>query len=420
MDLFEHRLLALEAGGTSLGPESYAGLDAVRSNGGAWFLRQVGDARLVGRGGGAFPAWLKWQGVLKQPGPRHVLVNGEEGEPAAWKDRYLLRRHPHLVLEGAAAAALAVEADKIWLYVSDETTAGVMREAAAIGAERLAGVAVEVVVVPHTYVAGDETAAVRFVSGAKALPHVKPPRPSRQGVGGQPTLVSNVETFAQAALIARRGAGYYAAVGTQASPGTFLATVSGSVPAPRLFEVPFGTPLAQIVQAAGADPKAVHGVLLGGYFSGFLPASLLSTPAANEELKPLGFGLGNGAIVVVGQDRCPVTVVADLFAFFAAESAGQCGPCVRGTQELREIGGDLKSGTATQAHLARLEHLGAMLMGRGACSLLDAAAMTATRALQHFAPVLAAHAGQPCADCAGMPLDAKGGYAVRDLESLLQ
>jgi NADH:ubiquinone oxidoreductase subunit F (NADH-binding) len=276
------------------------------------------------------------------------------------------------------------------------------------------GLDIAVVTVAHSYVAGEETAAVRFLSGGPALPTSKPPRPFESGVHGRPTLVNNVETLAHAAWLARFGAQEYRSVGTDASPGTFLACVSGAVAAPLLIEAPFGTPLSDIVEAAHPTEE-LHGVLLGGYFSGFLPADLMNTPASNDALSPYRCGLGNGAIVAVGVSTCPVRVVGDLLAFFADQSAGQCGPCVRGTAAMRDILVALRNGEASADDLARLAHYGETLQRRGACQLLDGAALTALRAVNLFAPALEAHLLHPCGTCRSAPEpDATGRYAVGD------
>ncbi len=416
---FERRLLRLETGGVAPSDSAYSGLVRAQSLGREWLLDEIEAASLRGKGGAGFPTALKWRGVARGGAPRHVVVNGDEGELVSWKDRYLLRRHPHLVLEGAALAAFAVDAASVHIYVSDSTTASVVATALKSAGPKLEPFSFRVVEVPHTYVAGEETSVVNFLNGRPALPSAKPPRPHQSGVSGQPTLVNNVETFAHAAYIARHGAGDFRAAGVADCPGTFLACVSGAVPAPVLLEVAYGTPLSAVIEAAGARRSQTSALLLGGYFSGLLPGSMIDTPALDGELRRHGFGLGNGNIVVLGGDVCPIGVTADLFAFFAKHSAGQCGPCVRGTQELLAIGAALRAGTATHTHLQRLNHLGEVLKGRGACSLLDAAALTAVRTLQYFNEALASHVGQSCSHCRARAPAADGGFAIEDLDRLM-
>jgi NADH:ubiquinone oxidoreductase subunit F (NADH-binding) len=348
-----------------------------------------------------------------------VLANGEEGEPAGWKDRFLMRRHPHLIVEGVAVAAFAVGAEHAWVYLADSVSAAAITNAVDAAADLLAGLTVQVVQVDHTYVAGEETAAIRFIDGGPALPTAKPPRPFEAGIQGAPTLVDNVETLAHAAWIAANGARRFRETGTPEFPGTFLACVSGDVASPVLTEVPFGVTLQDIIDAA-CPVEPIAGALLGGYFSGYLPGTLLGTPADDESLRPLGFGLGNGAVVAIGESRCPVQVMGDLAAFFAASSAGQCGPCAKGTAAMGDVLASLRTGHAAADALERLARYGQTLRGRGACQLLDAAALVASRGLLHFSEVLEAHSTNGCATCreAGEP-DPTGGFAI-DIEEVMK
>lgn len=419
MSIETKRLLDPALGGTSVPADGYSGLEQLRALGSDWYLGQLAASGLRGRGGGAFPASMKWNAVARQPGPRHVVINGEEGEPASWKDRWLLRHRPHLVLEGALCAAQSVGAETVWFYVSDAPTAALLEKLVTDSASGFPGVVIRVILVPGTYVAGDESSAVSFISGGKALPFMKPPRPSDKGVNGQPTLVNNVETFANAALVARHGAEWFREEGTEASPGTFLACIGGDVAEPKLLEVSYGTPFPDILRHAGVDRSSIHGVLMGGYFSGFMPEALLDQPICDEALKPLGFAVGNGTFSIVAKTRCAVSVIADLLAFFSRESAGQCGVCVNGTQDMLKAAVALREGKGSQENIERLAHLGRVLMRRGACSMLDAAAMVAARAIEHFLPELEAHVGKACPKCAERPLDFAGGYAIGNVEQLL-
>ncbi|HET6241781.1 MAG TPA: NADH-ubiquinone oxidoreductase-F iron-sulfur binding region domain-containing protein [Arthrobacter sp.] len=378
-----------------------------------WVLQEVGAAGLRGCGGAGFPASRKWRAVAEAPGRKFVLANGEEGEPPSWKDRALMREGPERVLEGVAVAMLAVGAEKGYVYLSDELAASALHSARD-QYEILDQFRIEIVTVKHTYVAGEETAAVRFINGGPALPMTKPPRPFEAGIGGRPTLVNNVETLAHAAWIMTHGSPAFRSIGTPESPGSFLACVSGAVMQPLLLEVPYGTKLSEVVSAA-CPTEELWGVLLGGYFSGFFPASLLDTPATHDDLRQHACGLGNGAIVAVGRSTCPVKVIGDLLAFFAAESAQQCGVCVKGTAAMRDILAGLRTGMMTANDLERLASYGESLRGRGACQLLDGAAMTAARAITFFGPVLTAHLTDACAACRKALPDPTGGYAITDL-----
>jgi NADH:ubiquinone oxidoreductase subunit F (NADH-binding) len=359
--------------------------------------------------------------VAEASGPRYVVANGEEGEPGSWKDRYLMRRHPHLVIEGAAVAAVAVGAEETWIYLSDPVAAEVIDAALVAAGEALADApSIRVAKVPHRYVAGEESAAVRFLSGGPALPTAKPPRPFERGVRDRPTLVNNVETLAHGAWILAHGAEEFRHLGTDSSPGTFLACVTGEVENPMLIEAPLGVPLRSLVAEAHPLGEPRH-VLFGGYFSGILSADHLDVPVDFDNLHALGVGLGNGTFTVLCE-ACPVRVLGDLLAFFAAESSGQCLACAKGTVAMRDAISRFRDASAGEDDVAALARYGSSLRGRGACHLLDAAAMTATRSVEQFAGLLRQHMEQLCGKCAQSPRpDPSGGFALGtgSLERLL-
>ena len=372
---------------------------------GADLLGAVERAGLRGRGGAAFPTARKLRAVAAGPAPRYVVANGEEGEPASAKDRWLLRHRPRLVLDGLLRAAEAVGAAGAYVYVSDPAAA----ESVERALRDLDGVPVPVTLreVSPAYVAGEETAVVRAIDGGPAKPLDKPPRPYEQGVGGRPTAVCNVETLAHIALVA---AGHPA--------DTFLLTVSGSVPRPGLYEVPYGITLGAALDAlTGARPDA-RGYLMGGFFAGLAGPAVRDVPLDPDALRAHGSGLGCGAIVVLGDADCPVAAAADVMAYFAAENAGQCGSCIRGTAAMSDVLTGLSRGTATADRLARLEKWSTSLPGRGACGTLDGAAALAATLLGGFPADVEAHLGAPCPRCAAFPVpDGRTRFAVPD-ESL--
>src|SRR6266700_900715 len=237
-------------------------------------LGAIEQSGLRGRGGAAFPFAIKARSVrqMAERGPTPIVVaNGEEGEPASVKDRWLLRNRPHLVLDGLLLAAAVVGADRAYVYVSDpaaaRSVAGALHQAELAGRVALP---VEITVVEPAYVAGEETAAVRAINGGPAKPTDKPPRPFEAGVSDCPTLVSNVETLANLPFLYRHGADVYREAGTAASPGTFLATVSGGGRAAVLYELPHGIAFRELLVLHGVASRAVQGVRMGGYFSGLL------------------------------------------------------------------------------------------------------------------------------------------------------
>jgi NADH:ubiquinone oxidoreductase subunit F (NADH-binding) len=354
----------------------------------------IAAAGLRGRGGAAFPLAVKLDSVRGRRAQPVVIANGEEGEPASAKDRWLLRIRPHLVLDGLRRVAQAVGARRAIVYTSDPgATASVAAAIEELG-ERADGI--EQVMVRPAYVAGEETSAVRAVNGGPALPLDKPPRPFEAGVDGGPTLVSNVETLANVPWIARYGAEAFRAVGSEGSPGTFLMTLSGACHRPGLYELPLGVPLGHAIDACGGTAGPPRGVLVGGFFAGVLGVRALDVPLDYDALRGLDSGLGCGAITVIGADDCPVAVAAEVAAYLARESAQQCGPCIRGTAEMSGVLSDLCRGVATREQVERLQAWSTSLSGRGACGLLDGAARVAGSLIREFPDEVDAHIGTNC------------------------
>jgi NADH:ubiquinone oxidoreductase subunit F (NADH-binding) len=244
-------------------------------------LREVDAGGLLGRGGAAFPLAVKLRAVRdngRAAGGAVVVANGEEGEPASIKDRWLLRNRPHLVLDGLRLAAAIVAADRAHVYVSDAESARSIEAALGeLDADALGGVAVSVRTVEPGYVAGEETAAVRALNGGPAKPTDKPPRPFEEGVAGRPTLVSNVETLANLPFLQRHGSAAFRSQGSPLSPGTFLATITGAGRPPTLYELPHGLAFTELLALHGVSPDEVRGALMGGYFAGLLNRRVLET-----------------------------------------------------------------------------------------------------------------------------------------------
>ncbi|KWX68680.1 NADH-ubiquinone oxidoreductase-F iron-sulfur binding region domain-containing protein [Mycobacterium sp. NAZ190054] len=367
-------------------------------------LDEIGRAGVQGRGGAAFPMAVKLATVRRASarGLDTVLVaNGEEGEPASVKDRWLLRNRPHLMLDGLRLAARIVGARHAHVYVSDPRSAAAVRSALEeVTPEVLDGVTVSVHVVEPSYVAGEETAAVRAINGGPAKPTDKPPRPFEEGVGGLPTAVCNVETLANLPFVQRHGATEYRGLGTAGSPGTFLATLTGGGRAPGLYELPFGVSAAEVLALHGIPTERVRGALMGGYFAGLLDRRVLDGALDHESLRTLGSGLGCGAVSVI-TDECPVAVGAAVLSYYDRENAGQCGGCFNGTAAMAAAAGALRDGTADTDDLARLQRWSQVLRGRGACATLDAACNIAASMLAMFADDVARHRDGDCQTCCG-------------------
>ncbi|HVW44316.1 MAG TPA: NADH-ubiquinone oxidoreductase-F iron-sulfur binding region domain-containing protein [Amycolatopsis sp.] len=362
-------------------------VEYVRADGpsGRKLIDAVEAAELRGRGGAGFPMAVKMRSVAGREGPRTVVANGDEGEPLAVKDRYLLRIRPHLVLDGLLRVAEAVSADRAVVYLSDTIAADSVSKAL----RELGGTAVpvDVVRVPRTYVGGEESAVVRAIDGGPPLPTDKPPRPFESGVGGTPTLVANVETLARIPGIAAGRASQ-----------TVLLTLTGAVTRPGLYEVPLGAPLRDLVQPAGKP----RGFLMGGFFAGLLGPRALDIPFGFTELGAEGSGLGCGAVSVLGPHDCPVAAAADVLAYFDRENARQCGPCIRGTAAMAEALRELAGGGASDARLEKLEGWSRSLRGRGACATLDGACNVVASLLREFPSLVAEHRAAPCPRCAAL------------------
>ncbi|MDI2132442.1 NADH-ubiquinone oxidoreductase-F iron-sulfur binding region domain-containing protein [Yinghuangia seranimata] len=376
-----------ESGGYPRLPSPQAIRDAVRTAG------------LRGAGGAGFPTAVKLDAVAAAAGPRVAVANGEEGEPASAKDRWLMRNRPHLVIDGLRHAAHAVGSETTHLYVSDPAAAEALRNALAeLRADPAtaqvygAGFSPTVVEVEPAYVAGEETAVVRAIGGDVAKPLPKPPRPYEKGVGGRPTLVSNVESLARVALAAR------AAPGT-AGDGTVLLTVVDGARA-WITEASSSAALRAVVERLRGGADGLAAVLLGGFAGGIWRPDMLDTTVSHDGMRARGALLGCGAVVLVGADDCPVGAAADAASYLAASSAGQCGACVRGTEISAAQLVAIARGAGTPEHLAVLRRRTAALPGRGNCALPDALAALLRTLVDNFADEIQAHMAAPCPVCA--------------------
>ncbi|MET7768452.1 NADH-ubiquinone oxidoreductase-F iron-sulfur binding region domain-containing protein [Nocardia sp. NPDC005366] len=365
-------------------------------------LAEIERGGLLGRGGAGFPLAVKLRTVraAKTRGrDTAVVANGEEGEPSSIKDKWLLRHRPHLILDGLRLAAAVVGAERAYVYLSDREAAERVEQALAeLGDTGLGDLVVRVVSVDPAYVAGEETAAIRAIDGGPALPRDKPPRPFEHGVGGDPTVVSNVETLSNLPYIQHHGAAAFRSEGTAASPGTFLATLTVAGRAPALYELPHGVALTDLLAWHGVSPDDVRGALMGGYFAGMLNRDVLGATLDHGALRALGSGLGCGAISLVTTE-CPVAMAASVMSYFDRENAGQCGSCFNGTAAMAAVLTALRDGRADAEDLARLERWSVVLRGRGACGTIDGATNTAAGLLARFPAEVGDHLGNRCPTC---------------------
>jgi NADH:ubiquinone oxidoreductase subunit F (NADH-binding) len=360
----------------------------------AELIATVEQSGLTGRGGAGFPTGRKMASVT---GAKPVVVgNGAEGEPLSRKDATLLTRAPHLVLDGLDAAAAAIGADKVYLYVHPDATPSV---AEALGERRAAGLdahRVTVVTAPDRFVAGEESAALRHIEGGPALPRDRTVVSSVSGVRGRPTLVNNVETLAHLALIARYGADWFRSVGDAHEPGTMLVTLSGSLEQ-GIVEIPTGAPLDDLLRSAGADPGTLRAVLIGGYHGTWLgPDEFGVARLSRSALTPLGASPGAGIVHALERTECGLSRTAEIAGYLADQSARQCGPCLNGLPRLASLLDELAFGRASDDLVQEIRRMVRMVDGRGSCRHPDGTARMVRSALHTFADEVDLHCRRRC------------------------
>lgn len=351
---------------------------------------------LRGRGGASFPTLTKIDAVLNsslKTGARVTLVaNGAEGEPLSFKDRYLMRYRPYTILDGCLIAAAATGATEIVLYVADAPSRAAMAQAAeTLRTAHPDLPAMRIFTAQETYVAGEESAAVRAVNVGVARPTDKPPRPYQSGVGGAPTLVSNVESLAWLA---------HAALGDRAGTSErFLATVSGDGVAPRLYELPLGITLGDVQDVVVGPSGQPHTALMGGYFGGIIPMER-TLAMTYDALRGAGSSLGCGAIYILDPMTCPIKVAADVAAYFAEHNARQCLSCIYSSDTVAATLSQLSSpGVAAADVLEKLTRWGNTLPGTGACAVPDGVAVLLRTLVRHFSEDITRHIESGCSQC---------------------
>jgi NADH-quinone oxidoreductase subunit F len=360
----------------------------------------VKNAGLQGRGGAGFGTGLKWS--FMPPGtekPKYLVCNADESEPGSFKDRLLMERGPHQLLEGLLIGAFAIGAEKTFVYIRGEyvRAASVLQQAideayaaGHLGANAIGSGFRHDVVLQRgagAYICGEETGLLESLEGKKGQPRKKPPFPAQYGAFGMPTTVNNVETFSHVPHIVRRGAEWFRGIGSEKSPGTTLFGVSGHVVRPGLYELPLGTPLSEIVfeHARGVQGgKRVKGVIPGGMSMPILPADQLDVRMANEFLRERKTMLGTGGIMVMDEDTCMVRAGCIITWFFRDESCGQCTQCREGTGWLHKIFQRIERGEGREDDLSVLEDVAAKMEGQTICAFSDAAAWPVQGLLRHF------------------------------------
>ena len=354
----------------------------------AALLAEIEASGLTGRGGAAFPTAMKLAAVARFASAV-VVANGTEGEPASWKDKVLLDSNPHLAIDGAVVAARIVGARRVTFAVGRANRAVLKRLQRAL-AERSDGLDVVVETVPDRFVAGEESALLNRLNGGLAKPTMR--KPYEHGV-----LVQNVETLANLGLIARYGAAWFRQRGTADEPGTVLVTVHGAVRNPGVLEVDLGMPIREMLQRFGGLTAFPHAVLVGGYFGTWVRAhDVLDLPLTNTALARVGASLGARTLVVLPQGACGLAESARVARYLAAESAGQCGPCVFGLPAMADA--------LEMLDLDRLRRLAPQVSGRGACAHPTGATRFVASAVDVFSDEIERHRAGRCSGAAHPPV----------------
>jgi NADH:ubiquinone oxidoreductase subunit F (NADH-binding) len=363
------------------------------------FVSVLEASGLPGRGGGGFPAAIKLAVAHGAGGRGVVVVNGMEGEPASDKDKLLLIRSPHLVLDGAQLMAAAAGARQVTVCVPegrDHVAAAVATAMAERANTEHAPTPETLVRPPDRFVAGEESALAAWLESGASLPAFRPDKGMALRIGRQAALVHNAETLAHVAMIARSGPDAFRAHGLVEDPGTCLVTISGAVENPGVVEVDRGTPLIDIARRA-TPRQTPQALLVGGYGGAWVAPEHFATPYASLSLRAVGSSAGVGVVVVLGPDACGLAESARIAHYLAGQSAGQCGPCVYGLPAIADDLARLAWGRVDVALTARLDRRLQEVDGRGACRHPDGAVQLVRSALSVFAADVRVHAdGAPC------------------------
>ena len=355
---------------------------------------------LRGRGGAGFPTGLKWGTVAKSPGvKKYIICNADEGDPGAFMDRSVLESDPHCILEGMAIAAYAVGADQGFIYVRAEYPLAISRLHNAIRQAKRVGLlgsgifespfnfTIDIRIGAGAFVCGEETALMASVEGKRGTPRPRPPFPAERGLWDCPTLINNVETFANIAPILRRGADWFAGIGTEKSKGTKVFALAGKIQNTGLIEVPMGTPLSTIVEHMGGgapDGGRIKAVQTGGPSGGCIPRQHLDTPVDYESLTKLGSIMGSGGMIVMDETTRMVDVARFFMEFCMDESCGKCIPCRAGTVQMHHLLEKILARQATARDLAKLEELCDMVKNTSLCGLGQTAPNPVLSTLRFF------------------------------------
>jgi NADH-quinone oxidoreductase subunit F len=374
-------------------------------------IEEIKASGLRGRGGAGFPTGMKWSFVPKDsPKPKYMVCNADESEPGTFKDRLLIEKDPHAIIEGTLIAAYAIQSHTAFIYIRGELAFGAsvlecaVDEATQSGyiGRNVLGSGYDVDVIVHrgagAYICGEETALLSSLEGGRGWPKLKPPFPATHGLFGCPTVVNNVETLAALPWILEHGAAAYAAMGTEKSKGTKLFSVSGHISKPGVYEVEMGYPFVKFLdEDCGGVPngRKLKGVIPGGGSMPVLRADELEKVNLDyESVQAAGSLLGSGGVIVMDDTTCMVRAAWNLARFFAHESCGQCSPCREGCHWMEKIFRRIEQGEGDKDDLGLILNVSSNIMGNTICPFGDAAAMPAAAFVKKYREEFEEHIAQ--------------------------
>ena len=370
-------------------------------------IKEIKDSGLRGRGGGGFPTGLKWEFTARAEGDiKYVCCNADEGDPGAFMDRSVLEGDPHAVIEAMAIAGYAIGANKGYVYIRAEYPIAVKRLGIAIAQAKEMGLLgenifesgfsfdLEIRLGAGAFVCGEETALIASIEGERGMPRPKPPFPANKGIWQKPTLINNVETYANIPQIVLKGASWFASIGTEKSKGTKVFALGGKINNTGLVEIPMGTTLREVIYDIGGGipgGKAFKAVQTGGPSGGCITADHLDTPIDYDNLVALGSMMGSGGMIVMDEDNCMVDIARFFLDFTCDESCGKCVPCREGTKRMLEILDKITSGKGTMKDIDDLENLAHSVKDSALCGLGQTAPNPVLSTLRYFRHEYEAH-----------------------------
>jgi NADH-quinone oxidoreductase subunit F len=381
-------------------------------------VEEIKKSNLRGRGGGGFPAGLKWETTKNaKEEPKYIIVNADEGDPGAFMDRSVLEGNPHSVLEGLIIAAYSISSNEGFVYVRQEYPLAVSNLTYAIQKAEEYGFlgqnilnsgfnfSVKINCGAGAFVCGEETALIQSIEGKRGMPRPKPPFPANQGLYGKPTLINNVETYANVPYIINNGAEWFKSIGTDASKGTKIFALTGAINNVGLVEVPMGITLRDIVFKIGGGIKGgkkFKAVQMGGPSGGCIPEKYLDIPLDYERVKETGAIMGSGGMIVLDENTCMVNLARYFMDFIQDESCGQCTPCRVGTKRMLETLEKITIGKGEKADIEKLEKLGSVIKETSLCGLGKTAPNPVLSTISYFRDEYIAHVDKkrcPAVEC---------------------